>query len=81
MSRTPENLTRHELIGLTAEVIASPDKSQEEVSGEVMDETQNTLTIGDNQVPKKGRTFRFELGTQSVNLDGEEILDRPEDRL
>lgn len=81
MSRTPENLSQHELIGLKAEVIHSPDPDQEKIRGEVMNETQNTLTIGDNQVPKKGRTFRFTVSEETVELEGDEILDRPEDRL
>ncbi|MFT4868509.1 MAG: ribonuclease P protein subunit POP4 [Colwellia polaris] len=81
MSRTPENLARHELIGLTAELIDSPDSSQEGIKGEVLDETQNTLTIANHQVPKQGRVFRFELQNQKVELDGREILERPEDRL
>lgn len=81
MPRTPENLSRHELIGLEAEVIHSPDPTQEEIRGEVMDETQNTLTIGEHQVPKKGRIFSFTISEENVELEGDEILDRPEDRL
>lgn len=81
MPRTSENLSQHELIGLEAEVISSPDNSQKHVSGEVMDETQNTITIGSNQIPKQGRTFRFKISDTSVELEGNEILERPEDRL
>lgn len=80
MPRTPENIQRHELIGLQAEVKSSPDKTQEEISGEVLDETQNTLNIDGKKVPKQGRVFLIRLENDQVEVKGEDILERPEDR-
>ncbi len=80
MPRTPENIHKHELIGLQAEVQSSPDSSQEQISGEILDETQNTLNIGGKKVPKKGRVFTVHLQEDRVNIKGEKILERPEDR-
>jgi ribonuclease P protein subunit POP4 len=80
MPRTRENIQRHELIGLKAEVKSSPDRSQENISGEVMDETQNTLDIDGKKVPKQGRTFLIHLENEKVEVKGEDILERPEDR-
>lgn len=82
MAITPENLPKHELIGLKAEVIDSTDQSQEGISGEVTDETQSMLEIGGKKVEKKNAKFLFTLpdGTK-VELDGKLIDKRPEDRI
>lgn len=82
MSINPENLPRHELIGLKAEVIDSTDGSQNDISGEVTEETQSMLEIDGRKVEKKSCTFLFELpnGTE-VELDGKLIDERPEDRI
>ena len=45
MPITPENLPKHELIGLEAEVIESTDPNQIRIKGEVLDETQSLLRI------------------------------------
>ena len=82
MTITPENLPRHELIGLKVEVINSTDESQVGISGEVTDETRSMLEIDGKKVEKNSCTFLFELpdGTQ-VELDGKLIDERPEERI
>lgn len=79
---TPENLPRHELIGLNVEVIDSTDKSQTGISGEVTGETKSMLEIRGKKIEKKSCTFLFELpdGTE-VEMDGKLIDERPEDRI
>lgn len=79
---TPENLPRHELLGLRAEVIDSSDESQIGISGEVTGETKSMLAIDGKNVEKKTCTFLFTLpdGTQ-VELDGRLIDERPEERI
>lgn len=79
---TPENLPRHELISLRAEVVDSTDGSQTGISGEVTDETRSMLEIEGKKVEKKSCIFLFELpdGTE-VELDGKLIDERPEDRI
>lgn len=82
MPITPENLPKHGLIGLEAEVIESTDESLIGISGEVLDETQSILTIENKQVKKKNCTFNFTLPNgQEVNLDGDLIAKRPEQRI
>ena len=82
MPITPENLPKHELIGLHAEVIESTDPTQEGLSGEIMDETKHTLRIGDREVEKKNCTFLLEIPSgEKVRLDGELIEKRPEERV
>ena len=78
------NLRKHELIGLDVEVLQATDPSQAHVRGRVVDETRNTLVLeihGDEKrIPKHGSRFRFEI-QGGLELDGEEIRFRPEDRV
>lgn len=82
MPITPENLPKHELIGLEVEVIESTDESLVGIKGEVLDETQSILMIEDKQVEKKNCTFLFTLPDgQEVKLNGDLIAKRPEERV
>lgn len=82
MPITPENLPRHELIGLQAEVKESPDPDKEGISGEIMDETRDMLRIGDAWIEKGGTTFLVEIPSgEEVELKGNIIAKRPEDRV
>lgn len=82
MPITPENLPRHELIGLDVEVVESTDETLEDVSGEVMDETRNTLRIDDKTVQKSNCVFLFEIPSgEKVKLDGELIDRAPAERV
>ncbi|MFB6203224.1 MAG: ribonuclease P protein component 1 [Candidatus Nanohaloarchaea archaeon] len=82
MAITPENLPKHELIGLQAEVVDSTDEGKTGISGEVMDETRSMLRIGDREVEKKNCRFRFTLPDgQKVIIDGRLIAKRPEERV
>lgn len=82
MPITPENLPKHELIGLECEVVESEDEGQVGISGEVLDETKNMLRIGNKQVEKETSVFRFTLPSgEKVKVDGELINKRPEERV
>lgn len=82
MPITPENLPRHELIGLKCEVIESKDENQIGISGEVLDETQNMLRINGKKVEKKLSVFRFTLPSgEKVKVNGKLIAKRPEERV
>jgi len=82
MPITPENLPKHELIGLEVEVIKSTDDNQVGIKAEVLDETQSLLRIEDKQIEKKNCVFRFTLPSgEKVKLDGKLIAERPEERV
>ena len=82
MAITPENLPKHELIGLEAKVLESTDKSLKGIEGEVINETQSILRIEDKCLEKKNCVFEFTLPEgQKVKLDGEVIDKRPERRV
>jgi ribonuclease P protein subunit POP4 len=78
------NLRKHELIGLRVEVLNATDPSQAHIRGLVVDETRNTLIVeiegAEKRIPKHGSRFRFEI-QGGVEVDGEEIQFRPEDRV
>jgi ribonuclease P protein subunit POP4 len=86
MPITPENLVRHELIGLKVRVKDSPDKSQKGIFGTVIDESYNTFKI---ETAKKEKTvakgicvFIFTLPDKTrVQVDGKLLVSRPEDRI
>ena len=81
MPRTPENLPRHELIGLQVDVENHLDSNKEGISGEVLDETRDMLRIGDKWVEKEDTVFLFELEDSKVRIKGDIIKKRPEDRV
>lgn len=83
---TPDNILVHELIGLKVRVVESLSRPHEGIEGIVVGETLNTLLVespnGKKRVPKKNTKFEFELqGGRRVLVNGEDILNRPENRL
>jgi ribonuclease P protein subunit POP4 len=86
MPRTPENLVRHELIGLPVTVAESTDATKEGLEGRVVDETRQTLTIQTEsdtvQLPKDESVFHFALDSGDVvEVDGSVLVARPEERI
>ena len=86
---TPENIHRHELIGLKIEIIQSTDNQMLGMNGLVVDETKNLLTIESSEndsnrvrIPKKDCVFRFSLPSgEQVDVDGCLLKLKPENRL
>lgn len=78
------NLRKHELIGLGVSVVRAADPSLVGVKGRVVDESRNMLIVEsggrEKSLPKSGTRFRFEV-EGGVEIDGSEILYRPEDRI
>ncbi|MBS7643147.1 ribonuclease P protein component 1 [Candidatus Bathyarchaeota archaeon] len=83
---SPENLIRHELIGLQVEIVKSSHPGYIGIRGIVIDETQKMLMISDGSrrkaVPKQTSVFKFTLPNGVVvEVDGKVIVGRPEDRV
>jgi len=83
---TPENLVRHELIGLEVRVVWSRNPSQIGISGRVVDETRQMLSIetkrGVKNIAKDQAVFSFHLPSgEWVRVDGKLLVARPEDRI
>jgi ribonuclease P protein subunit POP4 len=79
-------LVRGRLIGRRARISASPDPTRAGLSGRIVDETKNTLTLhtgsGDRcTVPKPDHQLAIQHEDREVLLDGSTIAHRPEDRV
>jgi ribonuclease P protein subunit POP4 len=94
MPLTPETLPRHELNGLSVDVVDAPNPDLVGIAGRVVVETTNTLHVdpaagpdGDDgadtrvrQVPKRGSTFEFRLTDESADSGKESgTTSEPED--
>jgi len=82
----PQNILRHEVIGLKVKIARTVNKELVGLAGKVVDETRNTLTIFDGTrsmtVPKDTAMFYFYLPTDEiVGVDGKRLVGRPEDRV
>ena len=84
---TPQNIMRHEFIGLQLEVAHSSHDGLKGIKGKVVDETKNTIKIEDDAgkekiIPKKVATFHFTLPDGTIiEIEGNIIVARPEDRI
>ena len=83
---TPQNILRHELVGLQVKVSSAKNRNLRGLKGKIIDETRNTLTFVDKgrklMIPKDVATFRFRLEDGTVvDVDGGRLVARPENRL
>ena len=83
---TPANLSKHELIGREVRVVDATDKALIGATGQVVDETRNTITIEakgrQKQLIKDQCTFSFHLPSGKwVKVEGKILVARPEDRI
>jgi ribonuclease P protein subunit POP4 len=82
----PENILRHELIGLNVRIVSSPNRSIRGRNGLIVNESKNMLTLSKKGrkvlIPKSVSTFRFKLADgRVVEVDGNRLVGRPENRL
>ena len=82
----PQNIVRHEFIGLLVTVVSSPNKSEIGISGLIIDETRNTFLVktdsGIKTLEKQYRLLRVTLPDGvSVNIDGCVLLQSPSRRV
>lgn len=86
MSITPENILRHELIGLKVKIARCSDRKKVGLVGEIIDETQKTLVVRidkkEKQVSKEECSFEITLPSgKIVEVEGKLLYGRPEERL
>jgi len=82
----PENLARHELIGLSVIVAESTDNGLVGISGMIVDETRNTFLVeterGLKRIPKSKTSLTFTLQNgQKVKVSGSILISQPENRI
>jgi len=82
---TPQNILRHELIGLDVQVTKALNPLSKNIKGEVIDETQQTILIrtknSDKKLLKRLATFEFDLKKARVEVQGSELIGRPWERI
>jgi ribonuclease P protein subunit POP4 len=81
----PNNLTRHELIGLKVLVKNADNLDSKGISGKIVDESRNTFTIEKNGelkiIIKKDLDFFINVNNQKIMIVGKNLVGRPEDRV
>ncbi len=83
---SPENVLVHEIIGLGARIVESTDPTLEGVTGTVIFETKNMISIRTDSSVKqvaKNAAKKIELTTHSgvCFISGPSMIGRPEDRI
>ncbi|MFA5049715.1 MAG: ribonuclease P protein subunit [Candidatus Micrarchaeia archaeon] len=72
------------LIGFKTKIIKSNSKEMIKLAGKIIDETKNTIKmeLGDREivVAKKSNTFLIFAGKTRIEIDGEKIMFRPEEK-
>jgi ribonuclease P protein subunit POP4 len=85
MMTSIENVLVHEIIGLGAKIVESTDPTLNGVSGRIVFETRNTISIktdhGVKQIAKK-TAKKIEIQTHSgvCFISGSSLIGKPEDR-
>jgi ribonuclease P protein subunit POP4 len=83
---SPQNILRHELIGLDVLVSGATNPLHKGISGRIIDETKNLLIIetpkGLKRIPKMHSRFQLHLpGSGLVEIDGSVMVLAPEKRI
>ena len=86
MIQRPENLARHEMIGLSVFVAGSTNRDLVGISGRIVDETRNTLLVetehGTKRIPKSNTSLTFTLPDgQRTRITGSILISQPENRI
>jgi len=79
-------ITKYEFIGTNAQIDYGSINSQRNVSGKIIFETKNTISLANNFkqyiIPKKTiQRLSLIFKDEICNMNGSMILGRPEDRL
>jgi ribonuclease P protein subunit POP4 len=80
------DIVKHELIGLSIEVIDSKNKSDIGIKGTIIDETKNTLVIEDSEEKRKvifknNVIIETKINNKKIRIRGSCLLGRPQDRI
>lgn len=83
---TPQNVVRHELIGLHGKVVQAKNPANIGIEGKIVDESYKTLVVetksGDKRIFKDAVTLQLELpDRKKVQVEGSLLVARPWDRL
>lgn len=82
---SPQNVLRHELIGLDVLVSGASNPLHRGICGRIIDETKNLVVImtltGVKRIPKMHTRFQLHFGSRIVEIDGSVMVLAPEKRI
>jgi ribonuclease P protein subunit POP4 len=82
---TPENIARHEFIGLETSIVESDNLQVVGLHGKIIDETKSMFAIettsGVKNMPKESSMWRFVLDGVSTIVNGKTIAKRSYERM
>ena len=82
---SPQNVLRHELIGLDVLVSGASNPLHRGICGRIIDETKNLVVImtltGVKRIPKMHTRFQLYLSSRIVEIDGSVMALAPEKRI
>lgn len=82
---TPENIARHELIGLETSIVKSSNTQLVGLSGKIVDETKSMFVIetatGLKTIAKHDSTWQFNLNGTFTLVEGNTITKRSYERI
>jgi len=82
---SPQNVLKHELIGLDVLVSGASNPLHRGICGRIIDETKNLVVImtlnGVKRIPKMHTRFQLHLGSRIVEIDGSVMALAPEKRI
>ena len=82
---SPQNVLRHELIGLDVLVSGASNPLHRGICGRIIDETKNLVVImtitGVKRIPKMHTRFQLYFGSRIVEIDGSVMALAPEKRI
>jgi ribonuclease P protein subunit POP4 len=86
MTINPQDILKHEIIGLPARIVESSDPTMEGINGTIVFETRNTILIRKDsrirQAAKKAiKKMRLQMDSSACFISGSALIGRPEDRV
>ena len=85
MNEIKNKVLKAEYIGLLVKIIGAKNKTMIGIEGTIIDETKNMITIattaGTKQVIKKDAVLQIQYDKKKINLRGDLINKRPEERI
>jgi ribonuclease P protein subunit POP4 len=83
--RTAQNILKHELIGLRANIAKSRNQMNSKIQGKIVDETQHTIVLVDSgkekRVFKKCVDLEINIDGKNILISGKDLEGRPWDRI
>ena len=86
MTVTPKNVLRHELIGLFAKIVESPDLTLQGMSGTIVFETKNMISIRKDSIIRQAakraaKKIKLQTHSGACFISGSTLIGKPEDRI